>query len=184
MRIAIRRSFVGSKPSADSSPPGHRWPHCVAGFPDNAGIFAWSSSRSAWTRNASGVPTAPVPADGAEGVELSWPNRFPELDTQAGTSAPVGAVVSAVIGTAALTQRQNRRNCGSFEPALTCPQAGHRGTPGSPRKRALMCRMFEITGDDIARLNDEQLRSVVARLCEAELRGRGYSTSYVTWGGN
>jgi hypothetical protein len=44
--------------------------------------------------------------------------------------------------------------------------------------------MFEITPDDIARLNDEQLRAVVARLCEAELRGRGYSASHVTWGGN
>jgi hypothetical protein len=44
--------------------------------------------------------------------------------------------------------------------------------------------MFEITADDIARLNDEQLRAVVARLCEAELRRRGYSASHVTWGGN
>jgi hypothetical protein len=44
--------------------------------------------------------------------------------------------------------------------------------------------MFEITPDDIAHLNDENLRAVVARLCEAELRGRGYSTSCVTWGGN
>jgi hypothetical protein len=44
--------------------------------------------------------------------------------------------------------------------------------------------MFEITSDDIALLNDEQLRAVVARLCEAELRGRGHSTVHVTWGGN
>jgi hypothetical protein len=44
--------------------------------------------------------------------------------------------------------------------------------------------MFEITGDDIELLNDENLRAVIARLCEAELRGRGYSASYVTWGGN
>lgn len=44
--------------------------------------------------------------------------------------------------------------------------------------------MFEITGEDIALLNDEQLREVVARLCEAELRSRGYSSAYVTWGGN
>jgi hypothetical protein len=44
--------------------------------------------------------------------------------------------------------------------------------------------MLEITADDIARLNDEQLRAVVARLCEAELRGRGHSAVHVTWGGN
>jgi hypothetical protein len=44
--------------------------------------------------------------------------------------------------------------------------------------------MFEITSDDIALLNDEQLRAVVARLCEAELRRQGYSTVHVTWGGN
>jgi hypothetical protein len=44
--------------------------------------------------------------------------------------------------------------------------------------------MMEITADDIARLNDEQLRAVVARSCEAELRERGYSAAQVTWGGN
>jgi hypothetical protein len=44
--------------------------------------------------------------------------------------------------------------------------------------------MFEITGDDIARLNDEDLRSLIARLCESEARRRGLSTSCVTWGGS
>jgi hypothetical protein len=44
--------------------------------------------------------------------------------------------------------------------------------------------MFEITADDIARLDDEKLRAVVARLCEAELRHRGLSPSFVTWGGH
>jgi hypothetical protein len=44
--------------------------------------------------------------------------------------------------------------------------------------------MFEITAEDIARLDDEKLRDVVARLCEAELRRRGLSPSCVTWGGN
>ena len=44
--------------------------------------------------------------------------------------------------------------------------------------------MFEITTDDIARLDDKKLRAVVARLCEAELRERGLSPSCVTWGGN
>jgi hypothetical protein len=44
--------------------------------------------------------------------------------------------------------------------------------------------MLEITGDDIAALNDEDLRSLVGMLCESELRSRGLSTSGVTWGGN
>ena len=44
--------------------------------------------------------------------------------------------------------------------------------------------MLEITGSDIAALNDEDLRSLVGRLCEAEMRSRGLPTSAVTWGGN
>jgi hypothetical protein len=44
--------------------------------------------------------------------------------------------------------------------------------------------MLEITGDDIASLSDEDLRTLVARLCEAELRRRSLPTSAVTWGGN
>lgn len=44
--------------------------------------------------------------------------------------------------------------------------------------------LFEITGDDIALLDDKKLREVVARLCEAELRRRCLSPAYVTWGGN
>lgn len=44
--------------------------------------------------------------------------------------------------------------------------------------------MFEITGDDIADLNDEDLRSLIGLLCEAELRRRGLSPAFVTWGGN
>ena len=44
--------------------------------------------------------------------------------------------------------------------------------------------MFEITGDDIAALNDEDLRTLVGRLCETELRRRSLSLSAVTWGGN
>lgn len=44
--------------------------------------------------------------------------------------------------------------------------------------------MLEITPEDIAGLNDEQLRDVVARLCEAEVRAHGLSAKYVTWGGN
>lgn len=44
--------------------------------------------------------------------------------------------------------------------------------------------MFELTAEDIAQLNDEDLRALVARLCESELRSRGISASCVTWGGN
>jgi hypothetical protein len=44
--------------------------------------------------------------------------------------------------------------------------------------------MFEITGDDIAAMNDEDLRTLVGRLCEAELRRRELSPAAVTYGGN
>ena len=44
--------------------------------------------------------------------------------------------------------------------------------------------MFEVTAEDIALLNDEDLRSLVGRLCESEMRRRGISPSCVTWGGN
>jgi len=43
--------------------------------------------------------------------------------------------------------------------------------------------MLEITGDDIAALADDDLRALVARLCEAEMRKRGLSAAAVTWGG-
>jgi hypothetical protein len=44
--------------------------------------------------------------------------------------------------------------------------------------------MFEITGDDIAALGDEDLRALVGLLCEAELRRRNLSPSFATWGGD
>lgn len=44
--------------------------------------------------------------------------------------------------------------------------------------------MFEITPDDIANLNDKDLRSLVGLLCEAELRKRGLPAAAVTWGGD
>jgi hypothetical protein len=44
--------------------------------------------------------------------------------------------------------------------------------------------MLEITSDDIAGMNDEDLRSLVALLCESEARRRGLSTASITWGGN
>jgi hypothetical protein len=44
--------------------------------------------------------------------------------------------------------------------------------------------MFDITGDHIAELNDEDLRSLIGMLCEAEIRRRGLAVSSVMWGGN
>src|SRR3954451_12419962 len=44
--------------------------------------------------------------------------------------------------------------------------------------------MLEVTSEDIAALADDDLRSLVGQLCEAELRTRQFSTSAVTWGGN
>jgi len=43
--------------------------------------------------------------------------------------------------------------------------------------------MLEITSEDIAELADDDLRALVARLCEAEMRKRGLTASAVTWGG-
>lgn len=44
--------------------------------------------------------------------------------------------------------------------------------------------MIEITAEDIADLADDDLRSLVARLCEAQLRFAGLPASAVTWGGD
>jgi hypothetical protein len=44
--------------------------------------------------------------------------------------------------------------------------------------------MLQITPDDIAALKDDDLRTLVGLLCEAEVRRRGFSASAVTWGGN
>ncbi|MSP50012.1 MAG: hypothetical protein EXQ95_11900 [Alphaproteobacteria bacterium] len=44
--------------------------------------------------------------------------------------------------------------------------------------------MFEITGHEISLLNGGDLRAVVGRLCEAEVRHRGLAASHVTWGGD
>lgn len=44
--------------------------------------------------------------------------------------------------------------------------------------------MFEITPDDIAGLNDTDLRALVGQLCETEVRSLGLSASFVTWGGD
>ena len=44
--------------------------------------------------------------------------------------------------------------------------------------------MFEIVGEQIRKLNDTDLRELVGRLCEAELRASSEQTSGVHWGGS
>jgi hypothetical protein len=44
--------------------------------------------------------------------------------------------------------------------------------------------MFDVTGQDISLLSDEDLRTLVGRLCEAELRRLGLSPLCASWGGN
>ncbi|MFA5073719.1 MAG: hypothetical protein WC539_07465 [Nitrospirota bacterium] len=44
--------------------------------------------------------------------------------------------------------------------------------------------MFEISGSHISQLNDTDLRSLVALLCQAELRRKGFPVSVVTAGGD
>jgi hypothetical protein len=44
--------------------------------------------------------------------------------------------------------------------------------------------MFEITGDHVLLLNDEDLRTLIGSLCEAEARRGGFSSLGVTWGGD
>lgn len=44
--------------------------------------------------------------------------------------------------------------------------------------------MFDVTPEEIAQLNDTDLRELVGRLCEAELASQGLSPVAVTWGGN
>lgn len=44
--------------------------------------------------------------------------------------------------------------------------------------------MFEITKEDIESLNDTDLRTLIGRLCEADLYALGDSTRHVSYGGN
>jgi hypothetical protein len=44
--------------------------------------------------------------------------------------------------------------------------------------------LFDITGNDIAKLNDEDLRTLVGLLCEAEFHRANHPVNAVTWGGN
>jgi hypothetical protein len=51
-------------------------------------------------------------------------------------------------------------------------------------KRYYDVPMLEITSDHIALLNGADLRELTGRLCESELRKRGISAAFATWGGH
>jgi hypothetical protein len=44
--------------------------------------------------------------------------------------------------------------------------------------------IFDVTSDDIARLEADQLREMVAKLAQAVMQAKGYSSTCLTWGGN
>jgi hypothetical protein len=44
--------------------------------------------------------------------------------------------------------------------------------------------ILEVTADQIEQLNDTDLRALIGRLCEREVRDLQHSTSAVTWGGH
>jgi len=44
--------------------------------------------------------------------------------------------------------------------------------------------LLEIVGDDIASLDDDDLRELIGLLCEADYRSAGLSTKGITWGGH
>jgi hypothetical protein len=48
---------------------------------------------------------------------------------------------------------------------------------------AVMSELIEVTGNDIAELNDTDLRSLIGLLCEAECKKNGISTKAIQWGG-
>ncbi len=47
-----------------------------------------------------------------------------------------------------------------------------------------MSNLLDVTGDDIAKLDDSSLRELTGLLCEAEYRKNNISTKGITWGGN
>ena len=47
-----------------------------------------------------------------------------------------------------------------------------------------MTNLLEITGDDIAQLDDTELRTLIGLLCEADYRLAGLTTKGITWGGH
>ncbi len=51
-------------------------------------------------------------------------------------------------------------------------------------KALQMSKLLEITGDDIAQLDDTELRTLIGLLCEADFRLAGLPTKGITWGGH
>ena len=47
-----------------------------------------------------------------------------------------------------------------------------------------MSSLLEITGDDVARLDDADVRALIGLLCEADYRSAGLPTKGITWGGH
>lgn len=47
-----------------------------------------------------------------------------------------------------------------------------------------MHSIFKVTTNEIQSLNDTQARELISRLCRAEVRNKGLSESFVTWGGD
>ena len=47
-----------------------------------------------------------------------------------------------------------------------------------------MSQLLDLTGDDIALLDDANLRNLIGRLCEADYRCAGLTTAGITWGGH
>ena len=47
-----------------------------------------------------------------------------------------------------------------------------------------MATLLAITGDDIQRLNDSDLRTSIGLLCEADYRIAGFPATGITWGGH
>ena len=46
-----------------------------------------------------------------------------------------------------------------------------------------MANILDITGEDIAKLNDTDLRDLIGLLCESDYRRAGLSTTGIIWGG-
>lgn len=70
---------------------------------------------------------------------------------------------------------------------LGIPQLEQYKNPSKPSPipvRESIDGMFDIDPNDIATLADDDLRTLVGRLCEAELGQRGLPASAVTWGGD
>lgn len=58
------------------------------------------------------------------------------------------------------------------------------GTQQHSVPECMEASLFEVSARDVARLEDDELRELVARLCQATLLEEGLPTTCVTWGGD